>query len=255
MSPNGAVANLTASITPYAENIIRNLTHATQWVNGQVSDGADYIKVTAEPSGFDQQTLNTLTHASHQRGKRVICHAVDYASAQRAVAANVDQLHHAPLDKALDITLGTQLRNNGQISVPTLAMMKAVVHNFPIRNYSAAKETVNLLHTLGVPILAGTDGNNQRGVPAAVPFGSSMHLEMELLVDAGLSTVEALRAATNLPAKHFGLHDRGSIVPGMRADLLLIDGDPVANIKATRNIKKVWISGVEYPGSVANFEE
>jgi imidazolonepropionase-like amidohydrolase len=77
---------------------------------------------------------------------------------------------------------------------------------------------------------------------------------MELLVEAGLSTIQALQAATSLPAKYFGLTDRGVIAPGMRADLLLIDGDPIADIKATRKIKKVWLAGVEFTGAAGVFE-
>jgi imidazolonepropionase-like amidohydrolase len=66
-----------------------------------------------------------------------------------------------------------------------------------------------------------------------------LHLELELLVDAGLSTVNALRATTSLPAKYFGLDDRGAIEPGYRADWVLIDGDPSTDIRATRSIRRV----------------
>jgi imidazolonepropionase-like amidohydrolase len=134
--------------------------------------------------------------------------------------------------------------------------MQSVARSYPTtRNYSAAQETVRLLNSVGVTILAGSDAAYLAGVPASVPFGSTMHLEMELLVEAGLSTVQALQAATSLPAKYFGLTDRGVIAPGMRADLLLIDGDPIADIKTTRKIKKVWLAGVEFTGAAGVFEE
>ena len=58
-----------------------------------------------------------------------------------------------------------------------------------------------MLHEAGVPILAGTDANDAAGTPARVPHGESLHRELELLVDAGLSTLEALLAATALPAR------------------------------------------------------
>ena len=51
----------------------------------------------------------------------------------------------------------------------------------------------------------------------------------------------------SLPARHFGLADRGAVEPGKRADLLLLSGDPVADITATRRIQRVWCAGVEYP--------
>jgi imidazolonepropionase-like amidohydrolase len=98
----------------------------------------------------------------------------------------------------------------------------------------------------GVPILAGTDANDSAGTPARVPHGESLHRELELLVDAGLSTLEALLAATALPARYFGLSDRGTTEPGKRADLVLIDGDPLADIRATRSIRRIWCGGIEH---------
>jgi imidazolonepropionase-like amidohydrolase len=53
----------------------------------------------------------------------------------------------------------------------------------------------------------------------------------------------ALAAATSVPARTFGLADRGRIAPGLRADLLLVDGDPCADITATRNITEIWRNG------------
>jgi imidazolonepropionase-like amidohydrolase len=102
------------------------------------------------------------------------------------------------------------------------------------------------LHQAGVPILAGTDSNAFAGVPVQVPHGESIHHELGLLVDCGLSTTEALRPATCLPAHHFGLRDRGAIESGFRADLVLIEGDPVADIRATRNIARIWYAGTEH---------
>jgi hypothetical protein len=71
-----------------------------------------------------------------------------------------------------------------------------------------------------------------------------MHAELARLVDAGLSPEDALRAATSVPAKAFGLADRGRIAPGLRADLVLVDGDPTRDIAATRAIEGIWKGGV-----------
>jgi hypothetical protein len=71
-----------------------------------------------------------------------------------------------------------------------------------------------------------------------------MHGELALLVQAGLTPAEALEAATANPAKSFRLNDRGEIAPGKRADLLLVKGDPGADITATRNIVGIWKAGV-----------
>jgi imidazolonepropionase-like amidohydrolase len=55
-----------------------------------------------------------------------------------------------------------------------------------------------------------------------------------------------LRAATSLPARYFGLTDRGTVEPGLRADLVLIAGDPLADIRETRSLRRVWCGGVEH---------
>jgi imidazolonepropionase-like amidohydrolase len=72
-----------------------------------------------------------------------------------------------------------------------------------------------------------------------------LHDELALLVEAGLTPVEVLRAATVLPANYFGFEDRGVIEVGRRADLLLIEGDPTRDIAATRTIRGVWVAGVQ----------
>lgn len=73
--------------------------------------------------------------------------------------------------------------------------------------------------------------------------GASLHDELALLVQSGLSQAEALTAATTIPAAAFGLTDRGRIVPGLRADLVLVDGDPSQDISATRAVSSVWRDG------------
>lgn len=93
----------------------------------------------------------------------------------------------------------------------------------------------------GAVLLAGTDTPNATGV-----HGASLHRELELLVQSGLTPTQALTAATESTADVFRLNDRGRIVPGRRADLLLVRGDPTRDITATRDIVHVWRSGVEF---------
>jgi imidazolonepropionase-like amidohydrolase len=109
--------------------------------------------------------------------------------------------------------------------------------------YEPARASVAAAHSAGLPILAGTDANVAPGAPSTPPFGESLHHELRLLGDAGLSPAEILEAATSLPADHFALTDRGRIRPGLRADLVLLDADPLADISATRSIRGVWVAG------------
>lgn len=94
------------------------------------------------------------------------------------------------------------------------------------------------LHQAGVPLLAGTDSPGP-----GTGYGLSMHVELQLLTECGFTPGEALGAATAVPAREFGLLDRGRIQTGRRADLLLIEGDPSKDIRATRNIVGVWVAG------------
>lgn len=117
------------------------------------------------------------------------------------------------------------------------------------RNFQVALDSVTAMRDAGVPVLAGTDMNNSGIFTMAA--GQSLHHELELLVRAGLSPVEALRAATSLAARHFHLPDRGRVAPGLRADLVLVEGEPDRDIAATRKISRVWSGGEEVPTSAA----
>ncbi len=95
------------------------------------------------------------------------------------------------------------------------------------------------LHDAGVPIFAGTDA----GSPGVVP-GASLHRELRAMVEAGLSNEEALRAATSAPADFLdATKSFGRISPGQRADLLLVQGDPVADLGATEAVIDVFLAG------------
>jgi imidazolonepropionase-like amidohydrolase len=80
-------------------------------------------------------------------------------------------------------------------------------------------------------------------------FGVGLHVELYLLVHkAGLSPLEALRSVTSTTARCFGWSDRGIIEPGRKADLLFVEGNPVADIRELLNIRGIWRDGVEFKG-------
>ena len=226
------------------ESLVSNAADAQRFVSSQVAQGADYIKVVADIPGPDQKTLDALVESAHRCEKFVVAHAITTAATRMAQAAGVDVITHAPIDGMMsDEEISNMLESN-RISIPTLVMMKKTALAKGA-DYGNCRKTVAALHRAGVPILAGTDANQAEGVPANVSHGSGLHEELELLVECGLSTVEAIQAATYLPAKYLGIQDRGSIEPGRRADLILIRGNPVENIKDTMSIERVWIAGHE----------
>lgn len=100
---------------------------------------------------------------------------------------------------------------------------------------------MRLARQAGVRFLAGTDLGSLTGLYA----GSSLHDELGLLVhDVGLTPLEALRSATTEPATFFGLERQlGAVAPGMVADLVLLDANPLADIANTKRIRAVMIGG------------
>ena len=96
-------------------------------------------------------------------------------------------------------------------------------------------QIIGALHRAGVPIVAGTD--------LTVP-GYSLHREMELYVQAGFTPMEAIQAATLVPARAMGLEkESGTLQPGMRADILVVNGNPLERISDTRNVRFVIADG------------
>lgn len=231
-----------------AAGLVDNPSAAGQFVEERIGEGSDYIKIIADIPGPDQQTMDALVASAHDRDTRTVVHATTTPTFAMAIRAKADVITHVPIEQALDASVIAQMAAAGTIAIPTLTMMKGIVEKLgPATglDYAAARTTVSEMYRAGITILAGTDANATPGVPFSPPHGESLHQELELLVDAGLSTLGALRAATSLPTRYFGLDDRGIIAPGRRADLILIDGDPLADIRATRNIERVWCAGIE----------
>lgn len=245
-TPAIAPGSLHASFPVVGERgLIKGPGQAEAFVAARAAEGSDYIKIIVGSPGadHDQATVDALVAAAHRHGKLAVAHASSAAAAAKARHAGVDVLTHVPLDQALDEAAAAQLAADGRILIPTLTMMETLVARLgrPGDSYPAARASVAAAYRAGVPILAGTDANADS--PAAVSYGDSLHHELELLTGAGLTCLDALRAATVLPARYFGLADRGVIEPGRRADLVLLDGDPLQDIRATRSIRRIWCGG------------
>jgi imidazolonepropionase-like amidohydrolase len=226
--------------------LVQDTASANAYVEARIAEGADYIKIMADSPGPDQATINALVVAAHKHGKLSIAHTTKFDAVKMAQDGGVDVITHVPMDKPLDAAGVTSLITGSRILVPTLVKMKGTAAKAPHENdYTFARDSVKDARTAGVTILAGSDANKNNSGPAGLPYGEGLHQELELLVDAGFSPIEALLAATYVPAQHFDLHDRGSIEVGKRADLLVLSENPIENISATRSIQRVFIKGVE----------
>jgi imidazolonepropionase-like amidohydrolase len=250
---------------------------AQSWVDARIAEGSDYIKIILEdgsPYGrkiptLDQATLTAVVRAAHKDGKLAVVHVSTEDAAQEAIEAGADGLVHIFTDRTPEPGFAELVRKHKAFVTPTLTVVesttgapsgKALPDDPHLAPYLKDDEAANLrrgfpphkldfqnaltavrqLAKAGVPILAGTDAPNP-----GTAHGASIHRELELLVSAGLSPTEALAAATSTPARIFGLKDRGRIAPGLRADLVLVKGDPTTDVTATRDIQRIWKAGHE----------
>lgn len=229
---------------------------AEPFVKARVADGADYLKVVidhgttagGEIPVLSPDTVAALVTAAHDAGLKVVAHVASAADATIALDAGADGLAHVPFDatpeEAGDVV--AHCAAAGVFVVSTLVYAEWLASGqadpaqtaAPLRLDHAAT-IAGMFATAGVRLLAGTDANM-----IAPAHGAGLLRELELLVRAGLTPEAALRAATSVPAAEFGLADRGRVAPGLRADLVLVTGDPTTDVTAAANIVGVWRRGV-----------
>lgn len=253
---------------------------AAAFVEARVAEGSDYIKAVLDGGGaygldwptLDRPTLEAVGAAAHARGRLLVVHVGSARGAQAALEAGADGLVHLFADAEPASGFVETARRSGAFVVPTLSVIESLAgagggeafakdvrlspllsaseaerlaSGFPLPqrkpslDTGIARRTVQALARAGVPVLAGTDAPNP-----GTAHGASLHRELELLVAAGLLPAQALASATAVPARVFKLADRGRIAPGLRANLVLVEGDPTREITATRAIVAVWKDGV-----------
>jgi len=128
----------------------------------------------------------------------------------------------------------------GTWNCPTMTVVRALLQGAGTTEASRRRRAlVGALHAAGARLLAGTDS----GIDVTVP-GTSLHDELLELVTSGLGPLEALRAATTAPAEFLGrVGEIGTMSAGARADLVLVDGDPRADVSLLRHPRAVMLRG------------
>lgn len=253
---------------------LQHVAEVRPFIANRMSEGSDYIKVLIEDSSLiggntprmSPELSKAVTAEAHAHGLLVIAHAQTRRFVEQAVESGVDGLAHQFVDQSLTPDVARMLRDAGVFVVPTLAVYHSAEGSTiaadprlathlrkdwlaTLRTTEHGQErfrshglgAIRVLRQAGVPLLTGSDAADLSN--PGVTYGASIHHELALLVRGGLSPVEALAAATSVPAKHFRLTDRGRIRNGLRADLLLVNGDPTNDITLTRNISAVWRNG------------
>jgi imidazolonepropionase-like amidohydrolase len=271
-------------LLPFIFRFVQTPEAAVKFVDKQVAGGADYIKLFIEDGStigypglplLDDATLRAGVKEAHRLNKIAIAHVTTVEGGQQAIAAGVDGLAHMFFDRQPTPEFVNAIAASGAFVIPTLVTISTAVGNnasallaadervksrlsqkwldslsksmnvYPQGNLNSVYAGVMALHKAGVDILAGCDVSDPLPILGGLAHGASLHQELQLLVAAGLTPIEALQAATSTPARRFGLADRGRVAPGARADLLLVDGDPTTNISDTLSINTVWRQGVQ----------
>ena len=250
---------------------------ASDFVAARLAEGSDYIKIVYDASAshadhkgrftsIDYDTLAAVVRAAHAQNAMAVVHVMDLASAEHAAKAGADGLVHTFGGTPASDELIALMKSQDMFVIPTLSILaslagegrgQALIENSAFSSHLAADvkhaiandiasgrvaedyfaiaiENTRRMYEAGIAVLAGTDAPNQ-----GTAHGISLHDELALLVDSGLSPTEALTAATYLPYSTFNLGERGHLRSGARADFIVLNKDPRTNIKHTQHIR--WI--------------
>ena len=264
---------------------VPTLSHAQEadaWVAERIAEGSDYIKIIIEDGSswgrplptLDAETIQALTHAAHAQGVMAVAHVSTMAGAEIALDAGVDGLVHLFADQPIDQDWLARAAEAGLWVAPTTTVLAGAYgqsgagwlndhavlgprlnatqrqsldasfsgSDLRIARWPLVMRNLAALHEVGIPILAGSDAPNP-----GTAHGASLWHELKLLMDAGLTPIQAFSSATRIPAQAFGLEDRGCLKPGCRADMVLIRGNPLQQSDTTDHtigsVLSVWKNG------------
>jgi imidazolonepropionase-like amidohydrolase len=211
-----------------------------QAVRSQLRRGADFIKVMAtgarsveredpEPAQLTREELAALVDEAHRLGLRVAAHAEGLEGARLAIEEGVDTIEHG-FSLARAPSLLERMAERGQVLVPTLSTFHDLAERFAPqwvprlveqaeRQLEEAYVTLGAAQSAGVTLAMGFDS----GPPGSEPW------ELVRMAEGGLGALAALQAATAGGAAALGRHDIGRLAVGAVADLVVLDGDPLAD--------------------------
>lgn len=223
---------------------------------------------------FSPEVYTAIIDEAHRHGLRAIAHIYELDDAKGVVVAGADGTAHMVRNPGPDTELLDLLIANDVFVFTSMSIQRGIPEGPAWLDDPSLLETVKAEHTAGVRAMMAQvpevmrpqlkagyevlESGLRTYVDAGVRIllsadsgvlhqfiGFAEHRELESMVDAGMPALDAIRASTLLPAQMLGLHDRGSLEVGKRADLLVLDANPLDAIANTRKIHAVIIGGAQ----------
>jgi imidazolonepropionase-like amidohydrolase len=229
---------------PTGAQMISGPEEARRAVREQIGHGADLIKLYADwlyPT-LTVGEMQVIVEEAHKANRKVAAHATTPDGIRNAVLAGVDSIEHGHRADRADLEL---MKAKGVYLVPTLSIIDARVAKSP-DNWSSPRaktflqsihQAVAMAKEMGVKIADGSD-------PGAAGRHGKNAEELEAMTRRGLTSLEALRAATTSAADLIGwADDVGAVEVGKFADLIAVQGDPVRDITVLQHVKFVMKGG------------
>ena len=242
------------------QGVVDSPEEARQAVRARYKEGADLIKITAtggvlsqaangQNSQYTEDELRAIVSTAKDYGFRVAAHAHGAEGMKRALRAGVDSIEHGTL---MDDEVIGLFKKTGGWYVPTISAGRYVADKAKDPNYYSAlvrpkaaaigpqlQNTFARAHKAGVKIAFGTDAG-------VFPHGENAR-EFGYMVEAGMSPIDAIRAATVHAAALLDQGKRlGAIEPGFAADIIAVEGDPLRDVKQLEQVKFVMKEGVVF---------
>ena len=222
-------------------------------VRDQIGKGADFIKIYADYrwgiNGEDQpsftlEELKLINEVTRSSGRVMVCHAKSKEAIKRAVLAGAETIEHGDF---IDVEIGKLMKEHNVTYIPTIAAVDMInqYRGWKKGTLPEPAAVTNKKKSFKEAIASGVT-IGMGGDVGVFPHGENV-LELELMVEYGLPIMDALKACTSINAKAFHLEKQvGSIKEGLKADILVVTGDPSKNISDLRKVKLVIKDGIIY---------
>jgi imidazolonepropionase-like amidohydrolase len=256
---NGYRAELMGDPGP-DEGVVNGPDDARKAVRQQVKNGADLIKIAStggvlsvakdgSSPQFTYEEIKAVVETAKDFGIKVACHAHGAEGMKRAVRAGVSSIEHGTY---MDSEVVQLMLEKGTYYVPTITAGKSVGDSARIPGYypeivvpkalaigPRIQSTFGMAYKAGVKIAFGTD--------AGVFAHGRNYMEFQYMVEEGMPPMAAIKAATVNAADLLGAKEKlGSLEKGKYADIIAVEGDPLSDIKAMKNVSFVMKNGVVY---------